>query len=313
MVDMVTTVPSMPMMGETVLGTRFDVGFGGKGANQAVMAARSGARVGMVACVGGDDYGTRTLDNFTKHGVDARFVRVAPEHVTGVAPITVDEQGRNTVIIVPAANTALSTADVSAAFAAGTSATVVVSQLEIDPGVVAHAFEAAKNLGATTILNPAPVKPLDRDLLDLSDFLVPNELELAGLLGWSEARAGTIETLGFEAINELALGLRTRDNQHVIATLGRRGALLASPSNPIIVEAPEVRAADSTGAGDAFVGTFAAHLATDDDVVRAIQRAVAAASHSVTHRGTQTSYPDAATLGALREARAVRLDSTAMS
>lgn len=291
MTDLITTVPRLPELGETLVGTDFSTGFGGKGANQAVMAARFGIGVAMVARLGADDFGHATLDNFRAQGVDARHVRILEGVPSGVAPITVREDGQNTVLIVPGANERMDAAAVDEAADLIGDARVVLCQLEIPDEAISTAFETAKRRGVRTVLNPAPARELPRDLLELADLIAPNETELALLTG-----------AAVDDLTEVEAGarqLRVRPDQIVIVTLGARGALVLEGEVSYHVAAESVRAVDSTGAGDAFVGTLSAALARDVPLRDAVAWSCRVATASVRKPGTQTSFPDVNELRAL--------------
>jgi ribokinase len=280
-IDLVAYTKRMPSAGETVIGERFQMGFGGKGANQAVMAARLGARVSMVGAVGDDVYAQMTIDNLGRQGVDSAFVaRVSGS--SGVAPIWVEPDGTNRIIVVPGANDEVEPDDAAAAIAAMDQVDVVIGQLEIPQGVTTAAFEAARTRGAVTILNPAPAAPLDADLLAASDWLIPNEHELATLSG-----TGPIDPEDDAAFTAFA----SRVGCRLVVTLGSRGAaVVGSDGNVTRVPAIPVNAIDTTGAGDAFVGAFGYGLAAGFDEATAVRLGIACASDSVTRPGTQSSF-----------------------
>ena len=286
MVDLVAFAERLPEAGETVVGTRFLQGFGGKGANQAVMAARFGAEVAMVGAVGDDPNGAAIRANLQDQDVETADVATVAG-TSGVAPIWVDGAGMNRIIIVPGANDLVST-EAAAAAVERLRPGVVVGQFEIPQRVTTAAFAAARRVGAITILNPAPGAPMDPALLAATDWLVPNETEFAAvggrpLVGGSAMEDGAIETLGD------ALGVS------LVVTLGDRGVALRPRAGRVMrVPAPVVRAVDTTGAGDAFVGAFAVGLAHGLDPRAAATLGCAAASDSVTRAGTQGSYPSRA-------------------
>ena len=283
MIDLVAFADRLPDAGETVVGERFIQGFGGKGANQAVMAARFGAAVAMVGTVGDDVNGRLIVDNLRAQGVATDDVSVAVGS-SGVAPIWVDGDGMNRIIVIPGTNGLVSPAAAAAAVERIRPA-VVVGQFEIPQPATAAAFAAARAIGAVTILNPAPGAPIAPDLLAVTDWLVPNETEfvlIGGLpLGRSEApEARTIADLGD------ALGVS------LVVTLGDRGAAVRPLRGDVVrIVAPTAVATDTTGAGDAFVGAFAVGLAAGLDPVAATVLGCAAASDSVARPGTQASYP----------------------
>jgi ribokinase len=280
-IDLVTYAARMPGAGETVIGDRFVMGFGGKGANQAVMAARLGARVSMVGALGDDVYAGMTVDNLISQGVDAAHVaRVAGS--SGVAPIWVEPDGTNRIIVVGGANDAVEPSAAAAAVRSLAGVAAVVGQLEIPQAVTAAAFDAAHDVGATTILNPAPAASIDPGLLDAADWLIPNETEFAIL-----ARIDRFHPDDDAALLAFARQIPPR----LLVTLGFRGAALMTEAGTVErVPAVAVKAVDTTGAGDAFVGAFAYGLAVGLPELAAIGLGVACASDSVTKSGTQSSF-----------------------
>jgi ribokinase len=284
MIDLIAYADRLPEAGETLLGTGFRSGFGGKGANQAVAAARFGARVAIVNTVGDDGYGAETIANLAAQGVDTTYVRRVPGS-SGVAPIWVDGAGMNRIIIVPGANLAV-TGELAAEAVATIQPAVVVGQFEIPQAVTAAGFIAAHAVGAITVLNPAPAAEVTAELLAATDWIVPNEHEFA-LLG-----GGLLE--GDAAFEDSQIGaLSRRLSVSVVVTLGRRGAAVLPLGGAMTrVAAPEVRAVDTTGAGDAFVGAFAVGLALGRPVVVAARIGCAFAADSVTRPGTQSSFAD---------------------
>lgn len=282
--DLVTTVPRMPKLGETLVGKSFSIGFGGKGANQAVMAAKLGARVSMVARVGDDDFGTNTIKNFEQEGVETSQVRKLREAVTGTAPIMVEEGGQNIVLIVPGANLLLTPEDLFDNPTAITDARVVLCQLEIRQDTVLEAFRLAKSSNAVTVLNPAPAAALDPEVLALADYIIPNETELEVLTG--------MDVSSTEAVIAGARKLYVRGGQVVIVTLGDKGSLIWDGREAALIGTDVVRAVDTTGAGDAFTGTFATLIARGFDLHEAVHISNRVAAVSVQSAGTQVSFPD---------------------
>lgn len=286
-VDLIARVPRLPGPGETLIGNAFQIGFGGKGANQAVMAAKLGAQVTVVGRVGDDVFGRDTHRNFESFGIDTTYLSIDPTLFSGVAPITVDDAtGQNSIIIVPGANYGFGPAEVRDAAAAIQGAEIVICQLEILPEATLEAFRVAKALpnGPRTLLNPAPAAPLDDALLALTDLLIPNEVEAAMLTGLP------VETL--EQAEAAARALQARGVGVVIVTLGKNGALIVEGSGPAQhVRARAVQAVDSSGAGDAFVGSLAYGLGCGLSLVDAAEIACAVATESVLKPGTQVSYP----------------------
>lgn len=284
MIDLIAYAERLPEAGETLVGTDFRMGFGGKGANQAVAAARFGARVSMVNTVGEDSYGADYLANFAEQGVDTAFMRRVPGS-SGVAPIWVDGAGMNRIIIVPGANLQVPAA-LAVEAVESVAPAVVVGQFEIPQPVTAAAFAAARARGVTTVLNPAPADDLDPALLAATDWLVPNEHEFA-LIG-----GGTLDgDAGAEDARIAALGARL--GLSLVVTLGERGAVVLPRGGAVTrVPAFPARAVDTTGAGDAFVGAFAVGLASGWDAADAARLGCAFAADSVTRPGTQASFAD---------------------
>lgn len=274
-VDLVTHVPRLPAPGETVGGGSFSVHPGGKGANQAVAAARLGVPTMLIAAVGHDDHAHLALDHLTAAGVDASAVH-AVDAPTGVAQILVDADGENLIAIAAGANHHLPPPDVAARVAARVGpGDVVVSNLEVTTEVVMAAFEAARRAGARTVLNPAPAARLDARLLAICDVIVPNEHEAALLTpGGVAALLADIEGA-------------------VVETLGPRGARLRRAGQPEVRQpAFPAHVVDTTGAGDAFVGGLAASLARGAGLVESMRAAAAVGALAVEALGAQTSFPD---------------------
>lgn len=280
MMDMIAYVKRAPSSGETVIGDSFSLGFGGKGANQAVMASRFGAQVKMINTLGDDVFGETTLKNFQEQGIDTKYVnRVAG--ASGVAPIWVEEDGSNRIICVPGTNFAMTVPQVQSALSEISEIDVLVGQLEIRQEVTAAAFAAARARGITTILNPAPFAPLSSELVKNSDWIIPNETEFAGLD--SSGRAPNSDDVILELANSLGCKL--------VVTLGDKGAALVENDKVVRVAAPSVNAIDTTGAGDAFVGAFSVGLGLGFEPKQAVKLGCESASLSVTRKGTQSSYP----------------------
>jgi ribokinase len=293
MIDLVAYADRLPNDGETVVGRRYQTGFGGKGANQAVVAARFGARVAMVNTLGDDAHGDAYLERFAAEGIDTSYVR-RTSGSSGVAPIWVDAAGTNRIIIVPGANGEVRP-EVAADAVMALLPQVVVGQFEIPQATTAAGFAAARTIGATTILNPAPGAAVDPELLRQTDWLVPNETEFALVTGASLGNGPDAEAAAIAETTE-------RLGRSLVVTLGERGAIVARVgTSPVRVETPRVTAIDTTGAGDAFVGAFAVGLALGLDAVEAARLGCAAAADSVTRLGTQTSYADRAAAAAILE------------
>ena len=281
MIDMVAYVNKVPNAGETVIGNSFALGFGGKGANLAVMARRLGATVSMVNTLGDAVFGDTTLSNFQEQGIDVTFVSRAPG-ASGVAPIWVEPDGTNRIICVPGANNAMTPAEAKSALESLQGYQIVIGQLEIPQEVTIEAFKTARKFGAITILNPAPFAPINPELIAVSDWIIPNESEFAGM------HPQGLEPTSDEIILQLAATLNTR----FAVTLGDKGAAFTTRDGKVHrVSAPAVTAIDTTGAGDAFVGSFSVGLALGMAEEQAIALGCVCASDSVTRLGTQSSYP----------------------
>ena len=278
-IDLIAYAQRLPNAGETLIGDDFRMGFGGKGANQAVMAARLGAKVSMVGALGTDVYADMTFENLDRQGVGAAHV-ARVDGSSGVAPIWVDAEGQNRIIVVPGANDLVDPDRAVEAVRSMSGVKAVIGQLEIPQRVTLAAFRAGRAVGATTILNPAPAAPLDPDLLAVSDWLIPNEHELALVAG------GPVDLDNDQALLDCA----RRFGPRLVVTLGARGAAVVREDRVDRLPATPVKAVDSTGAGDAFVGSFAFGLAAGLDDVQAAQLGIACASDSVTRHGTQSSY-----------------------
>ena len=295
MIDLISRVPRLPTLGETLVGHSFHMGYGGKGANQATAAARLGARVSMVAKVGRDVFGEGTVDNFRANDIDTQFVLSDPDRFSGVAPIFVDDRAQNVIVIVPGANDGLTPDDVRAAGAEIRAADIVCCQLEVPVETTLEAFRIARAANVMTILNPAPAAALPDELLSLTDICVPNEVEAQMLTGRS--------VYSVEDAEAAARDLLARGPRSVIVTLGSRGALLVSGDTRQHVPALPVDAVDPTGAGDAFIGALAVFLGEGRVLAEAVRRASVAAALSVTRIGTQVSFPRRAEVDEFLEAR----------
>ena len=288
LIDLISYVPRLPRVGETLHGTDFRMGYGGKGANQAVMAAKLGARVTIVTGVGRDVFGDGTLENFRRLGIDTTHVLVDDEAPSGVAPIAVTPNGDNAIIIVTGASERLTRDDVERARPAIASADVLVCQLEIPLEITRAALEIAREEGTLTILNPAPaVADLPPELCAAADVFCPNEVEAELLLGHPLAVGGAAGG----AAELLARGARS-----VILTLGERGCLVHTADRSIELPVEPVEVTDTTGAGDAFVGSLAYFLARGETLAEAAARANRVAAISVQSPGTQTSFPSSESL-----------------
>ena len=283
-IDLTTFADRFPKPGETIFGQRFDLGFGGKGANQAVAARLCGADVFMVARVGSDLFGPATIDNFKRLGIDTSHVKQVEGLSSGVAPIFVDPDGQNRILVVKGANDALKPADVDRAAEMLKAADCIVLQFEIPLETVYYTVAFARKNGIRCILNPAPGQPVDMRELTGLDYFVPNESE-----------AETVTGIAVRSLDD-ARGCAeklTRDGiRRVIITLGSKGSLLAGRELSEHVSAFPVRSIDSTGAGDAFIGSFAVFLAEGVPEQAAVRRANLYAALSTMGVGTQKSFYD---------------------
>jgi len=292
MVDLVTYTDRMPRKGETIEAPEFSMGFGGKGSNQAVAAARLGADVLMLTKVGDDVFGPSTKQNYINNGIDARYVDIVPGASSGVAPIFVDSSAENCIFIIKGANAQLLPADVDKAAEDLKRCKLIVLQLEVPLETVYYAIEFGARHGIETLLNPAPAA-LDLDLsrcLKVS-FLIPNETELATLTGMPTEDNDQI-VLAARAL--IARGIKT-----VVVTMGKKGAMLVTADrHAFIPGCDRVKAVDTTGAGDAYIGSFAHFYVESGDLVTSLKKATLYAADAVTKPGTQKSYASAAEFAA---------------
>ncbi|HXV61656.1 MAG TPA: ribokinase [Vicinamibacteria bacterium] len=281
-IDLTTFTDKFPRPGETIFGDHFDLGFGGKGANQAVAAAYCGAEAHMVARVGDDLFGPPTVKNFKALGIGARHVKMVKGVSSGVAPIFVDPSGQNRIFVVKGANDRVTPKAVDEAASLLKRADVIVLQFEIPLETVYHTVRLGKKYGVRTIVNPAPAAPADLKRLAPADYVIPNESEAETITG------KPVKTV--EEAKACARYLLDQGLSRVILTLGERGALLATREAMELIPAFPVTAKDSTGAGDAFIGSFAVFLAEGHPEREAIRRANLYAGISTTAIGTQKSF-----------------------
>lgn len=281
--DLVVRAPRHPAPGETILGTDFQTFPGGKGANQAVAAARLGGRVRMIGRVGEDGFGDQLVETLRRDGVDTSFVRRTEGIASGVALITVSESGQNNIVVVPGSNGGLTPEDVLASQDAFEDAAVVLIQLEIPLETVQEAVRVARDYGARVILNPAPAQSLPPELLAQVDYLVPNEHELKQLSG------GAVSTLPQDQRQRLGVGC-------LIVTLGSSGVEVVEKNGIHRILPHTVQAVDTTAAGDAFVGAFGVALTEGRSTSEAAAFGNAAGALSVTKAGAQPSLPTRAEL-----------------
>jgi len=282
--DLTCYAEVLPQAGQTLYGNLFTTGFGGKGANQAVMAALAGANVYMVGSIGNDLFGKSLQENFKNQNVNSEYVKIS-SLPTGVAHIWVDSQGQNRILIVPGANHDFDENHAAQAIKLIPDLAIVIGQCEVPQSVTAAAFAVAKERGALTILNPAPYQELSPDLLAVTDWLIPNEIEFEEFVG----SAPTAQTL-----------TQFRKGKESIVTLGDKGAVLISSQGELTdISTNKVQAVDTTGAGDCFIGSFSYALGSGSDPHNAAQFACRIASISVTRKGAQSSYPSAAEISTL--------------
>ena len=285
-IDLTTFANRFPKPGETIFGDRFDLGFGGKGANQAVAARLCGAEVFMVARVGSDLFGPATIENFRKLGIDPTHVKQVEGLSSGVAPIFVEPNGQNRILVVKGANDAVKPADVDAAADLLKSVDCIVLQFEIPLETVYYTVAFARKHGIRCIVNPAPAQSIDLAALKNLDYLVPNESEAETITG--------VPVKTVEDAKRCAEKLLVSGPRRVIVTLGANGSLLAGRDGSEHVAAFPVKSVDSTGAGDAFIGSFAVFLAEGVPEREAVRRANLYAGLSTTGVGTQKSFYDRA-------------------
>ena len=285
-IDLTTFTGRFPKPGETIFGDSFDLGFGGKGANQAVASRLCGADVFMVARVGSDLFGPATIENFKKQGIDATHVKQVEGVSSGVAPIFVEPNGQNRIFVVKGANDRLKPADVDAAADLLKTVDCIVLQFEIPLETVYHCVRFARDNNIRCIVNPAPAQPVDLKALEGLDYFVPNESE-------SETIAG-MPVKNVDDAKKVAEKLLSGGVKRVIITLGANGSLLAGREGMEHLPAFPVKSVDSTGAGDAFIGSFAVFLGEGLAEREAVRRANLYAGLSTTGVGTQKSFYDRA-------------------
>jgi len=281
--DMIVKLPSLPGPGETVIGGTFSIAAGGKGANQAVAAARAGAKVTFISRVGNDSFGQQSIAGFKSEGVDTAHVGIDAGAASGIALILVDQSGENCIGVASGANAGISVKDIENALDVIGSAEIFLTQLEVPPEAVEAAVSGAHQAGVPVILNPAPAQPLPVGILKRVSVLTPNEREAEQLTGTSiRDDAGTVQA---------ARSLLQRGVQSVVITLGVRGAYIADRTHGEFVPAFRVQAIDTTAAGDVFSGAFAVAVAEKASLREAAVFASAAAALSVTKLGAQPSAP----------------------
>ncbi len=281
--DMVVKTSHIPEPGETVLGGTFFMNPGGKGANQAVAVARLGGDVIFVSKMGNDVFGKQSSQLYNEEGIDTSFLLSDDELPSGVALITVDDEGENSIVVAPGANSSLDVHDVEAAIKTISDQHIVLLQLEIPLGTVHFVACQSAQQGARVILNPAPAAPLSPELLQYVDILTPNETEASILSG--------IKVSNLETAREAAQAIRKLGAKNIVITMGEFGALLLENTEFHEVAAPVVHPVDTTAAGDVFNGALAVALSEGKELATAVSFACEAASLSVTKMGAQASIP----------------------
>lgn len=275
-IDQIAYTKNIPADGETLFGDSFQMGFGGKGANQAVMAGLLGANVYMITCLGDDVYKEMTINNYEANNVNTDHIQLV-KGASGVAPIWVDATGQNRIIVIPGANNEIDAQKAISSIEEIGDISVLVGQCEIPMEVNHEVFQYAKSNSVTTIFNPAPAKKLEREFLEHISWLIPNENEFELISG-------------MEPNDQNFLKFNEEIPCNLIVTLGEKGAVLVDENKTHYFDAPSVNAIDTTGAGDSFIGTFAYELSESNSPESCIKKAVEKASQSVTKKGTQSSY-----------------------
>ena len=280
--DLTTFNDVFPRPGETIFGKRFDLGFGGKGANQAVAARLCGANVAMIGKVGNDLFGPATIKNFESLGIDASCVAIAEGVSSGVAPVFVEPGGQNRIIVVKGANDLLAPEDVDAAAPLLRKAAAIVLQLEVPLRTVYRTVRFAKDNGVRCIVNPAPAQLVDFKQLRAVDYFIPNESEAQTITG--------LAVHSDDEAKECARYLLEKGLQRIVITLGARGCLLAGANGMDLIQGFQVQSIDTTGAGDAFISSFVVFLTEGFSEKEALLRASLYAALSTTRIGTQKSF-----------------------
>lgn len=285
MVDLISYTDRMPKEGETLEAPSFKMGCGGKGANQAVAAAKLGANVVMVSKVGDDMFADNTIRNFQSYGINTQYVSKVPQTSSGVAPIFVNSESQNSILIIKGANDFLKPEDIDKAESTLTECSLIILQLEVPLETVYAAIDFGNKHNIPVLLNPAPAVPdLDINYICRCDFFIPNETELEILVN------KPVETK--DQIKEAAKILLNKGLNNIIVTMGSKGAIwLDKSGNEIFIKPTKVNAIDTSGAGDAFIGSFSHYFMQTGNVQVSLRKASLFAAFSVTEKGTQFSYP----------------------
>lgn len=281
--DMVINMERLPLPGETLLGGKFFMNAGGKGANQAVAAARLGGKVNFIAKVGNDPFGIRSIDQYKAEGIGTKHVVVDKEHPSGVALILVDAHGENSIAVASGANAHLLPADIDEAHAAIKEGDIVLMQLETPMKTIEHAALIAKQAGKKVILNPAPAQPLSGALLGCLYMLIANETEAEFISG--------IQITDMDSVARAADVICSKGVENVVITLGSKGAFVKERGAYHQVPALKVKAVDATAAGDTFCGAVCVALAEEKNIIEAVEFACQASAVTVTRMGAQSSLP----------------------
>ncbi len=282
MMDLITNIERMPCEGETIEAPNFDLGFGGKGANQAIAANKMGANVIMLTKVGDGIFGREVMKNFASYGIDTTFVETVADTTSGVAPIFVDREGKNRILIVKGANGHLKPEDIDKAASKIKDSDFILLQLEVPLETVYHAIEFGYQNNVPVILNPAPAAELDFNYVKKTSVFIPNETELQTITGMA------VNTI--EEIEEAAKSLLSKELATIIVTMGAKGSFLVTKNEVELIPAFKVKPKDTTGAGDAFIGSFATFYAEKNDIKEAMKAANRYAALSTLNVGTQKSF-----------------------
>lgn len=281
--DMVTKSDRLPKPGETVIAHDFFIGQGGKGANQAVAAARMGATVTFIARVGDDDFGRNAVKSYKKDGIDTSFITFDPDQPTGTALINLDDQGQNMIVATMGANRNLTQRHIDRAEDALNSCSAILTQLELSVTTVLHLARRAKKSGKIFILNPAPIQEISEELISLTDYIIPNQTEAEMLT--------SVKVDDLKSAENAAGILIRRGAKNVVITMGAKGAFIKDRFCSKIIPAPVVQAVDTVGAGDTFCGTFAVEIIKGKSLEQAVELANKSAALAVTRSGAQAGIP----------------------